>query len=260
MLPAPQPEPPSAPVRASVPARAPLAVQGREPAELWVTLPGTGVFNRITLSSESRADTGHLVFHQNSGGGLACASCHPEGREDGRVWDFQCGKARRTQSLLGGVGGTEPFHWDGDLKDFASLMSEVFVGRMSGPALTTDQIAAVSRWVDSLPALPPPRSAGDPRVESGRALFQSLSVDCTRCHAGPRLTSNTTVTAGTSGLFQVPSLRGVAWRAPYMHNGCADTLEKRFRDRMCGGGDTHGKTSGLAASNIDDLIAYLESL
>ena len=44
----------------------------------------------VTLSTASRADTGHLVFHANAGGGLACASCHAEGNDDGRVWNFAC--------------------------------------------------------------------------------------------------------------------------------------------------------------------------
>ena len=64
---------------------------------------------------------------------------------------------------------------------------------------------------------------------------------------------------GTGGLFEVPSLRGVGLRLPLLHNGCADTLEKRF-DPDCGGGDQHGSTSQLGASEIADLVAYLGSL
>lgn len=57
----------------------------------------------------------------------------------------------------------------------------------------------------------------------------------------------------------MPSLRGVALRLPLLHNGCADTLEKRF-DPSCGGGDMHGTTSQLSASELKDLVAYLGSL
>jgi cytochrome c peroxidase len=60
--------------------------------------------------------------------------------------------------------------------------------------------------------------------------------------------------------FQVPSLRGVGWRAPYMHNGCATTLSGRFTNKSCGGGDSHGMTSQLTPAQIDDLVAFLESL
>jgi cytochrome c peroxidase len=59
-------------------------------------------------------------------------------------------------------------------------------------------------------------------------------------------------------MFKVPSLLGVAVRAPYMHDGCAATLRDRFG--ACGGGDLHGKTSTLSETQLSDLIAFLESL
>jgi len=31
--------------------------------------------------------------------------------------------------------------------------------------------------------------------------------------------NNTTIDVGTGQPLQVPSLRGVSWRAPFMHNG-----------------------------------------
>src|SRR5205085_4211653 len=71
-----------------------LVVQSREPAML--AFP-TG--SPVMLSTVSRSDTGHLIFHSNAGGGLACASCHIEGNDDGRVWNFTGQGARRTQSL-----------------------------------------------------------------------------------------------------------------------------------------------------------------
>jgi cytochrome c peroxidase len=63
---------------------------------------------------------------------------------------------------------------------------------------------------------------------------------------------------GTGKPYQVPSLRGLAARAPYMHDGCAATLHDRFGP--CGGGDRHGVTSALTTDQIDDLVAYLETL
>lgn len=58
---------------------------------------------------------------------------------------------------------------------------------------------------------------------------------------------------------RVPSLRGLAQRAPYMHGGCAPTLQARS-DPACGGGDKHGRTSRLTADQVDDLVAYLLTL
>jgi hypothetical protein len=72
------------------------------------------------------------------------------------------------------------------------------------------------------------------------------------------LTNNDTVDVGTGGPFQVPSLVGIAHRAPFVHTGCASTLRERF-DPSCGGTD-HGKVDDLTETQIDDLIAYLETL
>ena len=40
------------------------------------------------LGGASVFDTGQALFHGNTGSFDACASCHPEGGDDGRTWDF----------------------------------------------------------------------------------------------------------------------------------------------------------------------------
>ena len=77
---------------------------------------------------------------------------------------------------------------------------------------------------------------------------------------GQRLSNEQSSDVGTGKAFQVPSLLGVAQRTPLMHDGCAATLEARFTDTACGGGDKHGVTSHLFADEIADLVAYLETL
>jgi mono/diheme cytochrome c family protein/DNA-binding beta-propeller fold protein YncE len=228
-----------------------VVVQTREPATLWRDDGSV-----LTLSTERHADVGHAIFHSSSRG-LACASCHPEGGEDGRVWKFDPIGSRRTPSLRGGISGTEPFHWDGELPTLSALVDEVWVRRMAGPRLAPDQVAELRRWLDTIPALP--RAAGDAAVVSrGRALFEDAALGCATCHVGPTLTNNTTVDVGTGLSLQVPSLRGLAWRPPYLHDGCAVTVTDRFG--ACGGGDKHGHTSQLAPSQLADLTAYLLSL
>ncbi|HXI57801.1 MAG TPA: cytochrome-c peroxidase [Polyangia bacterium] len=230
-----------------------LLGQTREPAALW--RGDTGV--TIPLATGSREDTGQLLFHVNAGGGVACASCHPEGGEDGRVWNFACIGGRRTQSIRGGISPTAPFHWDGAEKDFSHLMDDVFVARMSGPPLSGDQKQALQSWVDTIPALPVATGLDATAVAHGKTLFEDTKVACATCHAGALLTNNTTVDVGTGGMLQVPSLRGVSWRAPFMHNGCAATLADRFG--TCGGSQ-HGDTSNLSTADVGDLVTYLQSL
>jgi mono/diheme cytochrome c family protein len=232
-----------------------LLAQTREPAAIWRADTGAS----IGLATDPRSDTGHFIFHVNAGGGLACASCHPEGGEDGRVWNFACQGARRTQSIRGGITPTAPFHWDGTETDFSRLMGDVFSGRMAGPALSTDQAMAVQAWVDTIPALPPMAGLDAAAVARGKTLFNDANVGCATCHAGTLLTNNATVDVGTGSPLQVPSLRGVVWRGPFMHTGCATTLGDRFA-AACGGGDKHGVTSTLSAAQLGDLTTYLQSL
>jgi mono/diheme cytochrome c family protein len=228
-----------------------LALQTREPAMFYL---GS---RSVPLPGRPRKHTGHELFHLATAGEIACASCHPEGRDDGQVWNFEASN-RRTQSLAGGILGTEPFHWTGDMTDFNMLAADVFSQRMSGPHTTGSHTASLLNWVDKIPRLSSPAASDAESAARGQALFNDPVVGCASCHSGPRLTNNVTVSVNTGGSFQVPSLLGIAWRAPYMHQGCAATLDERFGP--CGGGDSHGKTSHLTPEQRSDLLVYLETL
>lgn len=69
------------------------------------------------------------------------------------------------------------------------------------------------------------------------------------------------------GEFKVPSLRNVARTAPYMHNGRLATLSDVVRhystvdeDRLHGDGERLVRALNLDDREIDDLVAFLESL
>ncbi|MEZ4405306.1 MAG: cytochrome c [Polyangiales bacterium] len=230
-----------------------LVAQTRAPAALFLADAGV----TVALGAPLRDDPGHRLFHTNPTGFVACATCHVEGEDDGRVWTFAPASPRRTPYLRGGILGTEPFHWAGDLADIDALVREVMVRGMRAPAPDAAGVQALARWVDALPSRAAPAVAPD-AVARGAALFRDPAVGCAGCHDGPHLTNGQTVDVGTGGSFQVPPLRGLAWHAPYLHNGCAATLRERFS--ACGGGDQHGHTSQLSAAQLDDLAAYLASL
>lgn len=251
------------PIAAAYDANDNLVVQTREPAALEIhgSLSGN-IVARIELGGESRYDTGYLMFNADPDFAqrpVSCASCHPEGREDGHVWNFEGFGARRTQSLSGGISGTEPLHWDGALANVGAIMEEVFVKRMGGFQQDTQRVAAITRFIDSFPDAPHVPAPAADAVARGKVLFEDSTVGCADCHTGDRLTNNETVDVGTGLKLQVPSLLGVGARAPFMHDGCATDLEARFGG-YCGGGDAHGMTSQLDAAAISDLVAYLKSL
>jgi hypothetical protein len=239
-----------------------LVAQTREPAGIvFYDFADTGwpsaIAQTLDLKQPSRNDSGHTMFHVTAGAGIACASCHPEAGDDGHTWTFSGIGARRTQSLRGGILGTEPFHWNGEMRDFAMLVNEVFVKRMNGPVPDAERGSLLAQWIDKQPAL----SATSPdamAVERGKTLFESEELACVTCHTGDHLTNNKAAFVGTGAVLQVPSLIGVSFRAPFMHDGCATTLADRFGP--CGGGEQHGHTSQLTAEQKLDVTAYLESL
>ncbi|MDB4987392.1 MAG: hypothetical protein JWN04_2570 [Myxococcaceae bacterium] len=241
----------------------------REPAQLTIyrvgvsgseldIFPSLELDQTIALNSVSMRDTGHELFHGDVGTGLACASCHGEALDDGHVWNFRDFGPRRTQNIRGGLLGTLPLHWEGDLSSFQALIDEVMTRRMGGFQVEPKYGTALANWIDKQPAVSV-KTSDTAAAASGKLLFESPTLLCTSCHSGSTLTNNQTVDVGTGGAFQVPSLRGLGLHAPYMHDGCAVTLADRF-DPACGGGDSHGKTSQLSDAQIRDLVAYLQTL
>ncbi|RYZ37337.1 MAG: c-type cytochrome [Myxococcaceae bacterium] len=203
---------------------------------------------------------------------VSCASCHLEGREDGHVWGFPDGP-RQTPSLAGRMTtSTAPFHWSGEFSGLGEFMNATVIDRMGGTQLDTDTVSKLAAFIDSIPATDNPNQ-GQPLTESqtrGAALYKQAA--CDTCHAGALLTNNTNADVGTfvrtgvlmdaaqvlkSGL-NTPSLLGVGRTAPYLHDGSAPTL----RARLMNGRETnqHGQTSRLSDADVDDLVAYLQTL
>ncbi len=229
-----------------------------EAPALIVRAAGGAVSHRINLPGSAYNDPGRNVFHQQTRIGLACASCHPEGRDDGVVWDFARDGKRRTQSLAGSILQRAPYHWTGDENTLPVLLDDVFAKRMSGGVLTTAQKAALGPWLERVPA--PAPGSGDPAaIARGNAIFETPSVGCVSCHNGKLMTNNQRFNVGTGGLFKVPSLLGVGARAPFLHDGCAATLMDRFAT-CAGAPGVHGDTSKLTTAQLNDLVQYLDSL
>ena len=198
-------------------------------------------------------DTGHDLFHTPTPGGVSCATCHPEGRDDGSTFVFAEMGDRRTPALNVSLEGTEPFHWVGDLADMHALGEEVRVKRMQGPELTHQETDALARFVFDLPRENPKRAADELAVTRGETIFDA--VGCRECHSGPSLTNNANVDIG-GHVLQVPPLVGVAFRPPFMHDGRAADLHAAVQDML-----PYSEPGGpLDADQRDDLVAYLESL
>ena len=243
-----------APIAVAVASNGTVVTQSREPALLQINRLRT-----IRLSDESRADIGHRMFHLSTSLGISCASCHPEGRDDGNPWNFDQLGMRRSQSLRGGISDLAPFHWDGSLPQFSDLMSEVFQSRMGldlNPS--SGEMAKMVDWLDRLPPGEPGPEVDADSVARGQALFASVEVGCATCHSGPRFADQLAHDVGTGDSFFTPPLNGIGSRPPYMHDSCAPTLKARFG--ACGGDDRHGVTSNLSEAQLDDLVSFMMTL
>ncbi len=158
---------------------------------------------------------------------MSCASCHADGGDDGRVWDFTgFGEGlRNTVSLRGRAGGQGRLHWSGNFDEVQDFEGQIrrFAG---GTGLMTDaQLAAgtraqplgdrkagVSAELDALAAYvgslsrnaPSPLRAADgaltAEARAGEALFGRLG--CAECHGGAGFTSS-----ATTGLVDVGTIR-----------------------------------------------------
>lgn len=240
------------PVAVTFDAAGQYIVQSREPA----TLEFEGGAS-VSLSAKSHADVGQAMFYMDSGIGISCSSCHPEGGDDGHVWHFAEG-LRRTMPLQGGVLERAPFHWDGTLGDMSVLVKEVMLKRMALAAVTSEaQTAALAGFLEQLPGLPAADGLDAAAVQRGRALFARADVACASCHVGPQYTDNRLVDVGTGGKFVTPTLLGVGLRPALFHDGCAKSVLERFGP--CGGTD-HGKPELLSAEDRADLTTFLRSL
>jgi YVTN family beta-propeller protein len=222
---------------------------------------------------------------------IACASCHPDGAGDGRVWQQPEG-LRKTPALFG-LAHTHPLHWSADrdeVQDFEyTIRSKLMQGRglYNGPLKgkeLNDELAGKSKDLDALavycnsfdfrlsPHVPAPGKLSEP-AERGKKLFFSETVGCAKCHSGPYYTDSSLkkpfnlhdVGTGKDDpsekigpKYDTPTLLGVYRTAPYLHHGKAKTLLDVLT--TCNKDDKHGKTSHLKKDELDDLVAFLKSL
>jgi len=228
---------------------------------------------------------------------IACASCHPDGHHDARVWQQPEG-LRKTTTLFG-LAHTHPLHWSADrdeVQDFEyTIRSQLMQGfglvrgsikpkrgydkveleeKLSGRSKDLDALAIYCNSFDFAlsPHIPAPGKLSA-SAERGKALFFNKEVGCAQCHSGPYFTDSSLqkpfklhdVGTGKDDpsekmgtRYDTPTLLGIYRTAPYLHHGKAKTLHDVLT--VSNKGDKHGKTSHLNKTQIDDMIEFLRSL
>lgn len=232
-------------------------------------------------------------------GYLSCASCHFDGAEDGRVWDFgSVGEGlRNTVSLLGRRGlGHGNLNWSGsfdELQDADDNIRELFGGKgfltaeqLAGGTVGTprgDKKAGLSPELDALAAFltslgahrPSPFRSPDGSLSAdgvaGRVLYRRLG--CGFCHGG----GDTTDSGGgkahdvgtlspTSGKRSGEPLLGLdtptlngAWETPPYLHD-GSALTLLDVFTTKNPDDRHAFTSQLSETERKQLVSYVQQL
>lgn len=206
------------------------------------------------------AARGRQLFYRTddtrvSNDGIACASCHPDGRDDGNTWTTPLGP-RQTPMLAGRLAGTAPYGWEGDQKTLADYIGRTVV-RLGGKGLAQPELDDLASFVVAVSA-PPRARANDALVARGGALFDSEG--CSTCHAGESTTDSKVHDLGDKPhdymtAADTPSLGFVRGTAPYFHDGRYASLEDLLDDPK----SEMGLTFVLSAPDRAALAAYLRT-
>lgn len=272
---------------------------GSTPAQL-ATIPAVA---KETMDLQILA--GKKIFHDASDermdneGYISCGSCHFEGIDDGRVYDFS-GRGeglRNTVTLLGRRGTKQGrLNWAGTLdevQDFEHQMRDLFKGRgfltdevfhaanrdqpLGAPkAGLSPELDALASYVASLDHVNPspfrnPDGTFTKDALAGKVIFDRLG--CDTCHSGPEFTDssrNLLHDVGTitplSGKRAGELLLGFdtptllgAWETAPYLH---DGSAATLRDVLTtkNRDELHGYVSSLSPLELDQLIAYLQQL
>jgi YVTN family beta-propeller protein len=255
-----------------------------------VDLAKLTVFSTIDLGGPKEITAvrrGERLFYDASfcfQGQLACATCHPhEGLSDGLTWMLETPKLGRdvveNRTLLG-IADTSPFKWNGKNRDLATQAgprAATFIFRSQG--FSAREAQDVESFIQSLTLPRNPHLGSDRELteaqERGREIFFRTKTNngalippenrCYFCHPpSTHYTSRVQINVGTATTydtikeFDIPQLESVYMRAPYLHNGEAQTLEEiwtKFNPE-----DKHGITSDMDKLQLNDLIEFLKTL
>ncbi len=250
------------------------------------TMPRLSHVGTVALAAAPLSETlrlGQQLFNSAlppmSQGWLSCATCHFEGGHDARTWLGFPDGPRNTPTLFN-LAQTAPYHWNGDLDELQDteltvraiqggaglIAGDVYPQAGAPNAGRSVELDALAAYLQALTPPPAPAEVDAATAERGARVLARWG--CTNCHPAPRFTDQQTHTLARDGIgdaalqrsagglnFDTPALGGVWASAPFFHDGSAATL----RDTLYRSG-FHGMGWAMNASEVDDLLAYLQSL
>ncbi|WP_075341626.1 PKD domain-containing protein [Tenacibaculum agarivorans] len=232
-------------------------------------------------------------------GYVSCASCHLDGTQDGRTWDFtDRGEGlRNTISLVGRAGTAHGrVHWSAnfdEIQDFENDIRNHFKGKgfmstadfnegttaltlgdkKAGKSPDLDALTAYIKSLDEFEPSPYKNKNGALTADgiAGKAIFGDLK--CASCHSGEQFTDSPSgkmhdvgTVETTSGNRLEKPLLGLD--VPTLKDVWAtapylhDGSAKTIKEVLTtrNVGDAHGAISTLSNTQIDQLVAYINQI
>ena len=232
-------------------------------------------------------------------GYVSCASCHIDGTQDGRTWDFtDRGEGLRNTISLRGKSGTGHgrVHWSAnfdEIQDFENDIRLHFSGQgfmdnsrfnkgttalpLGDPkAGKSPELDALTAYIESLNSFDPsPNKTPSGRLTSdavaGKALFENLK--CYSCHSGSNFTDS-----NTGRLHDVGTIEAIS--GGRLNNNLIGIDVPTLKDLWATApylhhgkaktlqevfttyntNNAHGQTSNLSSTELNQLEAYLKQL
>jgi hypothetical protein len=261
---------------------------------------------RVALADDALGPggaTGRKLFYNSTdhatSGGLGCAGCHPDGRDDGHVWHEATfttedgdatifvgsagnlppeahakGVARRTPMLAGRVNAEGPYGWHAESPTIIDRETRGFGLHRWGavpdrPAVEIEMRAkALADFLRRGLVPPAKRVSTDESARRGELLFSSKAVGCAECH----VPSTNYTTRQAYPLAPLPARAGfddevdTKFKIPSLSYllGRApyfhDGSAPDLAQLIEKNGNRMGKTAQLTAVERADLVAFLETL
>jgi hypothetical protein len=207
--------------------------------EAWDGLPGQGI--QAIRRSIAR---GQAIFNDTNQG--KCTGCHT---------GVNAGNSESEPAKFFNIGTSDVTFWEKNPKKLAALQQKLGIGDITQlKALdgTSYQLPVYTLHLPSGlcgPGSKPVYKTTDP------GFF--LIAPVLRSNGACQLTDDNSLATGNLNAFKPPVLRGLAARAPYFHNGLANTLEDivEYYNIVL---DLHLEDLGPTAKQ--DLVAFLKTL
>ena len=198
-------------------------------------------------------------------GSRSCATCHPGGGTNGRVYNgadetTPGSPGARDVQPLRGLWQTPPYLWDGSVPTLQGAIQRMLEVEMLGVQLSASDLAALEAYLQSIPPFERGRVAQDgtpiePASLSSQRGFQLFKrFKCELCHPPPIFARRMRFDVETGMRMYPPSLRGLSSSPPYGHDGRWSSIEEALRALLAAREVEHSE------EEFWHLIRYLELL